>query len=346
MISLPPVAPTMKDEKVKKAEKTGKTANQKSLKRPADDEVIEVVKPASENLGLLKEVNANDSKAVEATTDSKAKEVKKIEFSGPLGSRVLGEGGDMLGTGQRIIEGVKITDVRVGTGLMATKGAKLYVHYSGRVDGGVVFDDNMDGMPYVFVLGEGEVIRGWEIGLLGMRVGGERRLDIPPALCSGEEEDIPGAPADAHWIYHSKFLFSLISSKMLTLTTFLHFSNSQTHLHQIRWADGVGGGVACKKNERVIHSWLVGICSVDTSVGQRKNKIGMKIRVHHGSLCRFLSLQIRYSPETELEGETNLSGPRYLFLLPFLFLLSHFPDTLFDSHIHSVTKKHSLLLPK
>jgi len=249
MISLLPLVPAGGHEKVEKAEKTDKKAYQKSSKRPAEYEVIEGVKPASENQDnvekklskrQLKNLKANDGKAVEATTDSKSTEAKKVEFSGPPESRVLGEGGDMLGGGQRIVEGVKITDVRIGTGLMATKGAKLYVHCKGQLEGGVVPDDNMDGLPFVFVLGEGEVIPGWEIGLLGMRVGGERRLDIPPALCSGEDEEIPGATADAHWVYNGTFFSYLISPKMLTLTIFLNFVNRETHLHQIRWADGVG----------------------------------------------------------------------------------------------------------
>jgi len=156
-----------------------------------------------------------------------AKEAKGVKVSGPTGSLVEG-GGDMLGSGPRVVEGMTITDVRVGTGRTATNGMQLYIHYLGKLENGTVFDDNMDGLPLVFVLGEGEVIRGWEIGLLGMRVGGERRLDIPPELCSGEDEEIPGAPPGAHWLYNGMFLLALISPKMLRLTTFVNFVNSET----------------------------------------------------------------------------------------------------------------------
>jgi len=183
-------------------------ADKKSLKRAAEDELIKEVKPASEDWGdaekklskkQLKKLKANNGKAVEATTDPKDKEARSTECSESSASRVL--------------EGMTITDVKVGTGRMATKGANLYVYYKGRIEGGVVFDDHMDGLPFVFVLGGGEVIRGWEIGLLGMRVGGERRLDIPPVLCSGEDEEIPGAPVDAHWVYDGTFFSPLISPK-------------------------------------------------------------------------------------------------------------------------------------
>jgi len=98
----------------------------------------------------------------------------------------------------------------------------------GRTDWTVRNTDNMDGLPLVFELGEGEVIRGWEIGFLGTRVGGERRLDILPELCSGEDEEILGAPPGAHWLYNGMFLLSLISPKMVRLTTFVNFVNSET----------------------------------------------------------------------------------------------------------------------
>jgi len=212
MSSVPPLAPWSLHIDM--------NADKKSRKRLAEDEVIDGVKFASENLSdvqkiskrELKKLTTNDGKAVEVTTDSKDKEATKREFSRPPGSHVLGGEGDMLGSGHRVVDGVTISDIKVGTGMVATKGAKLYVHCRGMLEGGVVFDDNMDGLPFVFVMGEGEVIPGWEIGLLGMRVGGERRLDIPPALCSGKEEEIPGAAADTHWVYDCMFFFYILKN--------------------------------------------------------------------------------------------------------------------------------------
>lgn len=84
------------------------------------------------------------------------------------------------------------TDLVEGTGPMATGGATLTVHYSGwfydasKPDGkGVLFDTSRGGEPFRFVLGAGQVIQGWERGLVGMRVGGIRRLVVPPSLGYG-----------------------------------------------------------------------------------------------------------------------------------------------------------------
>jgi FKBP-type peptidyl-prolyl cis-trans isomerase FkpA len=84
------------------------------------------------------------------------------------------------------------TDVRVGTGGDAVAGKLVTVHYTGwfynstRTESkGPVFDSSIDGEPFEFALGFGEVIAGWDQGVAGMRVGGIRRLVIPPSLAYG-----------------------------------------------------------------------------------------------------------------------------------------------------------------
>jgi FKBP-type peptidyl-prolyl cis-trans isomerase len=78
-------------------------------------------------------------------------------------------------------------DVQVGEGPPAVAGDTLTVHYIGRFDDGSVFDNSYDrNQPYTFRLGAGTVIQGWDQGMVGMRVGGLRRLTIPPALAYGE----------------------------------------------------------------------------------------------------------------------------------------------------------------
>ncbi len=79
-------------------------------------------------------------------------------------------------------------DVRVGEGVAAVAGDSLTVHYIGRFDDGVVFDNSYDrNQPFTFRLGAGSVIQGWDQGMVGMRVGGLRRLTIPPALAYGSQ---------------------------------------------------------------------------------------------------------------------------------------------------------------
>jgi len=79
-----------------------------------------------------------------------------------------------------------IQDLVVGTGATAANGDILTVNYVGRFTNGTQFDSSYDrGIPYTFQLGARMVIPGWDEGLVGMRVGGKRRLTIPPSLAYG-----------------------------------------------------------------------------------------------------------------------------------------------------------------
>ena len=86
-------------------------------------------------------------------------------------------------------------DILVGEGTPAVAGDTLTVHYIGTLENGQVFDDSyMRGEPYTFRLGARTVIQGWDQGLVGMRVGGKRRLIIPPALAYGSQGRPPIPP--------------------------------------------------------------------------------------------------------------------------------------------------------
>ncbi|MFZ2484732.1 MAG: FKBP-type peptidyl-prolyl cis-trans isomerase [Minisyncoccia bacterium] len=77
--------------------------------------------------------------------------------------------------------GVNVQDVVVGTGPEASSGDTLTVHYIGTLADGKVFDSSVDrNVPFVFTIGTGSVIRGWDEGLIGMKVGGKRELIIAP----------------------------------------------------------------------------------------------------------------------------------------------------------------------
>jgi len=83
-------------------------------------------------------------------------------------------------------DGLKYTDEQVGTGAVATPGKTAVVHYTGWLLDGTKFDSSRDrNQPFSFPLGAGQVIKGWDEGVAGMKVGGKRTLIVPPALGYG-----------------------------------------------------------------------------------------------------------------------------------------------------------------
>ena len=75
----------------------------------------------------------------------------------------------------------QITDLQAGTGAEAKTGDSVSVHYTGTLTDGKKFDSSLDrGQPFGFTLGQGRVIKGWDVGVVGMKVGGRRKLVIPP----------------------------------------------------------------------------------------------------------------------------------------------------------------------
>lgn len=83
--------------------------------------------------------------------------------------------------------GLVIEDIKIGTGATAKLGDTVSVHYTGRLTDGTKFDSSLDrNEPFSFKLGAGEVIPGWDKGVVGMKVGGKRKLTIPSELAYGD----------------------------------------------------------------------------------------------------------------------------------------------------------------
>ncbi|WP_269532105.1 FKBP-type peptidyl-prolyl cis-trans isomerase [Chitinimonas sp. BJYL2] len=82
---------------------------------------------------------------------------------------------------------LQIIDLQPGSGKAVVKGALITTHYTGWLDDGTVFDSSHQrGKPFQCVIGTGRVIKGWDIGLMGMQVGGKRKLIVPAHLAYGE----------------------------------------------------------------------------------------------------------------------------------------------------------------
>lgn len=105
--------------------------------------------------------------------------------------------------------GLYTQDQVVGTGIEVTTGRYVEVHYTGWLANGVQFDTSRDtNQPFEFRVGYDSVIQGWQEGLLGMKVGGKRRLVIPSDLGYGREGSYPAIPPDAVLVFDVEVLYA------------------------------------------------------------------------------------------------------------------------------------------
>ncbi len=102
---------------------------------------------------------------------------------------------------------LQIEELAVGEGVEATPGSHVQVHYTGWLTSGQKFDSSLDrGRPFEFELGAGRVIKGWDQGVAGMRVGGKRKLTIPPDLGYGARGAGNVIPPNATLVFEVELL--------------------------------------------------------------------------------------------------------------------------------------------
>lgn len=106
------------------------------------------------------------------------------------------------------VSSLKTEELKAGSGKEAKSGTKVSVHYTGWLTNGKKFDSSVDrGEPFEFELGAGQVIQGWDQGVAGMKVGGKRKLTIPPQMAYGDR-DVGGGliPANSTLVFEVELL--------------------------------------------------------------------------------------------------------------------------------------------
>ncbi len=112
-------------------------------------------------------------------------------------------------TGKMVVmpSGLKYMDIIIGTGASPVIGSRVAVHYTGWLEDGTKFDSSKDrNVPFKFTLGQGQVISGWDKGVISMKVGGKRKLFIPPELGYGERGASALIPPNATLIFEIELL--------------------------------------------------------------------------------------------------------------------------------------------
>lgn len=113
----------------------------------------------------------------------------------------------VTGSGKVTVSGVQYWDIKAGAGATAETGKTVTIHYSGFLPDGKKFDSSIDrGRPFSFQLGEGAVIKGWDEGIAGMKVGGKRQLKVPPPAAYGDQGKGGVVPPGATLVFDVQLL--------------------------------------------------------------------------------------------------------------------------------------------
>ncbi|KAL2264385.1 hypothetical protein VTK26DRAFT_4853 [Humicola hyalothermophila] len=208
---------TDEEEEAPKLVETKKGKN----KRPAEEEaegLDEMMSKDEKKLSKKQQKKLKNNQGEAVATEAKAKDSpaskgdKKVQFAKNLEQGPTGPAKDKVektekkaSVSVKVVQGVTIDDRKIGTGRTVKAGDRVGMRYIGKLQNGKVFDSNKKGTPFSFKVGKGEVIKGWDIGIVGMSVGGERRLTIPAHLAYGSRS-MPGIPANSTLIFDVKLL--------------------------------------------------------------------------------------------------------------------------------------------
>ncbi|KAM0262367.1 hypothetical protein ACHAQJ_001836 [Trichoderma viride] len=175
------------------------------------DELISKAADSKLSKKQQKKLKNNKGEAVAAEEKEEAKkDAKKVQFAknleqGPTGSAEKAKQAGKASLGVKNVQGVTLDDRTIGKGRTVKNGDTVGVRYIGKLQNGQQFDANKKGKPFSFKIGKGQVIKGWDVGIVGMAIGGERRLTIPAHLAYGSKS-LPGIPANSQLTFDVKLL--------------------------------------------------------------------------------------------------------------------------------------------
>lgn len=182
-------AAPLSDSKKRAAEKPVKETAAKKLKADASAaSAASTPTKAIETKGEKQTKGAKDTKPKSETVEKKTVDKSTSKM-----------------TTTKLPSGLVIEEKSAGSGPPCKAGQKVGMRYVGKLTNGKVFDQCTSGKPFYFKLGKGEVIKGWDEGVKGMRVGAERRLTCPPKLAYGNQK-IPGIPANSTLVFDVKLV--------------------------------------------------------------------------------------------------------------------------------------------
>ncbi|KXS20830.1 hypothetical protein M427DRAFT_119369 [Gonapodya prolifera JEL478] len=199
-------APAKKNEKPEKAAPATQPASAKRTLEAEGDDSAPAKKAKAESGAATSP--AKDQKKQQPQKQHVKKEEAKKEEAAPKeeGKKEALQGTPKAPKAKVLPSGLAIEDVVVGDGPRAKSGKSVAVRYIGRLTSGKVFDSNTNGKPFKFTLSKGQVIKGWDLGVQGMNVGGTRKLTIPPNLAYGAKGAPPDIPPNSTLVFEVKLL--------------------------------------------------------------------------------------------------------------------------------------------
>merc|ERR1719369_1614148 len=193
------IAKVLESPKSAKKGQNGECSTPKSGKKDAQPSVQpskEESKKSAET-SASKDIEAKDASA--ASEKKMKKEGEKSEPDTPTAAKVQNSESKTPKSPKTAMRkgGVTVTDILEGKGVPIKRNQTAHMFYKGQLKSGKIFDSCQSGKPFSFRLGAGEVIKGWDIGIEGMKVGGKRQLICPPHMAYGKHGSSPVIPPNA-----------------------------------------------------------------------------------------------------------------------------------------------------